>query len=181
VLEEFRASHLEHDLAVEGEGCNGVEGTVILSGDVSSRRFDGNNVSFTTEELRLVISSGGSPCREVAVASGRIRVDDLARGNRVRADLAGLLVSYEAGSSGAIRFALDGAAEIDCVGEVHYTTDRVLPAGGVCPADGAIDVTTPDGMRTRGTFVAGDVELDHGIDGAVDEVVASCVELVSCS
>ena len=88
------------------------------------------------------------------------------------------ILRYEDGTRDIL---LDALGTIDCVGEFEAFGDVILPADTVCPVNGRVDLTLPDGDSAI-SFFEGAVDLDYDNDGTPDDFVDSCEDssLATC-
>ena len=172
VIESFAAPLLTQRIEPSARGCADV-GHVALDGRLLVARTNAVDVTLDAHGLELALTAGGVPCFRQVEARGRLDVFDHVSGRQFAAALRGLRVSFEAGSV-ALVAALDGAATLDCIGEIVYATEVPLSIAGPCASAGTIHITLPSGSTARTRSGAGGVEFDYDGDGNTDRFAASC-------
>ena len=175
VLETFAAPVLTQRIEPSGTGCADV-GRMVLDGRAVVTRADGVDVTLDTDGLILQLSANATPCVQQVEATGRLDVFDHTSGRQLDAALHGLRMTFEV-ESNPVAASIDGAATLDCVGEVAYASDAPLTGSGPCASSGALRLTLPSGATARSRAQAGGVvEFDYDGDGHVDRTVASCLD-----
>jgi hypothetical protein len=176
VLETFAAPVLTQRIEPSGAGCAGV-GRMTFDGRAVVTRADGVDVTLDTDGFILQLSDPGAPtCVQQVEATGRLDVFDHSSGRQLDAALHGLRMAF-ALESNPVAASIDGAATLDCVGEVAYASDAPLAGSGACASSGALRLTLPSGVTARSRARAGGVvEFDYDGDGQVDRTVGSCLD-----
>lgn len=177
VVESF-AADITMSFLDEGPGCAGDDASFMMNGTMSSMSAGGaTDFDLVVNNLLVAVSSAGEPCVVTLQIDGSMSVDDAAGERALSQSFDDFAMTFTALPNDRVAFTLDGALDVECVGNVMFeTVEPVIFVGfAECPADGLVEVTLENGVKARiGFTTEGGIELDHGADGSVEQTFPSC-------
>jgi len=177
VVESF-AADITMSFVDEGPGCAGDDASFMMNGTMSSMSAGGaTDHALTANNLLVAVSSAGEPCVVTLLIDGSLSVDDAAGERAVSQSFDDFAMTFTALPNDRFGFTLDGALDVECLGNVTFDTiEQIIFIGAAeCPADGLVEVTLENGTKARiGFTTAGGIEFDHGADGSVESTFPSC-------
>lgn len=160
-----------------GLGCaEELDGTFTLDGSFVVTAPDGVDLSGTTSQLRMQITSSGAPCVLQVTGNGSLDLKDNGNDRQFSASFANTRATVQAGPYSSLQESLDGHLNASCVGEMTVTTNTPLTVpGGGCSTGGQLSVAFADGTHGNIHFTSeGGVEFDYNGDGTFDNAVSNC-------
>jgi hypothetical protein len=168
-----------------GFGIRGT-GRRFIDGVLQQFRTDasGNllvDIESDADFLEMAVGSTQEPdgCTIAAALRGSLTSSDPRGGTQFTAHFSDYHVAQHP-EAAALLLELNGTVGIDCLGHVTLSTVeplRVAP-GDTCLTGGHIEVQFGEDDVVAATFTeSGEVDLDFGADGGIDQHFATCVEL----
>lgn len=174
IVETLDAPRLTQVVEPLAGGCASGQADTTLSGRLRVQRRDGPDVRIDAVGLQLARRLDASPCAARVSAVGVAAISDQAGGRTLRLAFDGVTLS----GSDATGYGLDGNARLACAGAFSFATEAPIVLAGACPSAGALRLALPSGATARATFDAGGVGLDANGDGAAEQSVDSCTDLM---